>query len=266
MSARFGLHLRSDVRRQGDKSLTWTEIGHLEAIFRYPVKSMAGERLQAVDLGWHGVAGDRRLAFRRLEDRSGFPWLNAGKLAELLLFVPVGGGEEELPTLVRTPEGREMDVFGDELAAEIGRRHGAPVQMMRLKQGIFDEASVSVITPATVREIGRIAGHDHDPDVRRFRPNLVVRSLRPMPFEEDGWVGGNLHFGEGDAGPAISVTMPDLRCSMVNLDPDSARSSPEVLKAVARANQTNAGIYATVIRCGRLAVGQTVRLRSVAAG
>jgi uncharacterized protein YcbX len=107
--------------------MTWTEIGHLEAIFRYPVKSMAGERLQAVDLGWHGVAGDRRLAFRRLEDRGGFPWLTAGKLAELMLFVPVrdgDGGEEEPPTLVRTPDGREMHVFGDELAAEIGRRHG----------------------------------------------------------------------------------------------------------------------------------------------
>jgi uncharacterized protein YcbX len=243
--------------------MTWTEIGHLEAIFRYPVKSMASERLQAVDLGWHGVAGDRRLAFRRLEDRGGFPWLTAGRLAELLLFVPVrdgDGGEEELPTLIRTPDGREMDVFGDELAAEIGRRHGAPVQMMRLKHGVFDEASVSVITPDTVREVGRIAGHD--PDVRRFRPNLVVRSLRPIPFEEDGWVGGSLHFGDAAEGPAIGVTMPDVRCSMVNLDPESAHSSPEVLKAVVRANQNNAGIYATVIRCGRLAIGQTVRLRT----
>jgi uncharacterized protein len=243
--------------------MNWTEIGHLEAIFRYPIKSMAGERLQAVDLGWHGVAGDRRLAFRRLEDRGGFPFLTAGRLAELLLFVPVrdgDGGEEELPTLVRTPDGKQMDVFGDELAAEIGRRHGAPVQMMRLRQGIFDEATVSVITPDTIREIGRIAGHD--PDVRRFRPNLVVRSLRPVPFEEDRWVGGNLHFGDGDEGPEISVTMPDARCSMVNLDPDSARSSPEVLKAVVRANQNNAGIYATVIRGGRLAIGQTVRFRA----
>jgi uncharacterized protein len=241
--------------------LIWTEIGHLEAIFRYPVKSMAGERLQAIDLGWHGVAGDRRLAFRRLEDRGGFPWLTAGKLAELLQFVPVGegDGEEALPARVRTPEGREIDVFSDELAAEIGRRHGAPVQMMRMKHGVFDEATISVITPDTVGEIGRLAAHE--PDVRRFRPNLVVRSLRPRPFEEDGWVGGTLHFGEGDDGPAISVTMPDLRCAMVNLDPDSARSSPEVLKAVVRANQTNAGIYATVIRCGRLAIGQMVRLR-----
>jgi uncharacterized protein len=145
--------------------MTSTEIGHLEAIFRYPVKSMAGERLRAVDLGWHGVAGDRRLAFRRLADRSGFPWLSASTLPELLLFVPASGGdggEEDLPTLVRTPDGREMDVLGDELAAEIGRRHGAPVQMMRLRQGVFDEASVSVITPDTVREIGRIAGQDPD--------------------------------------------------------------------------------------------------------
>ena len=51
------------------------EIGHVEAIFRYPVKSMGGERLEVAKLGWHGLEGDRRLAFRRIDDRSGFPWL-----------------------------------------------------------------------------------------------------------------------------------------------------------------------------------------------
>lgn len=74
-----------------------------------------------------------------------------------------------------------------------------------------------------------------------------------------------LSFGEGDDAPAIAVTMRDFRCSMVNLDPDSARSSPEVLKAVVRANQNNAGIYGTVTRVGRLAVGQTIFLRTVTA-
>jgi len=49
------------------------EIGHVEAIFRYPVKSMGGERLEAATLGWHGIDGDRRLAVRRLDDRGGFP-------------------------------------------------------------------------------------------------------------------------------------------------------------------------------------------------
>ena len=65
-----------------------TQIGHVEAIFRYPVKSMAGEGLEVAKLGWHGLDGDRRLAFRRMDDRSGFPWLIASKLPDLPLFTP----------------------------------------------------------------------------------------------------------------------------------------------------------------------------------
>ena len=56
--------------------------------------------------------------------------------------------------------------------------------------------------------------------------------------------------------------MRDVRCSMVNLDPDTASPAPEVLKAVVRANQNNAGIYGTVTRIGRLAVGQSVFLHA----
>jgi hypothetical protein len=74
-------------------------------------------------------------------------------------------------------------------------------------------------------------------------------------------LGGVLSFGEGDNSPAITVTMHDVRCSMVNLDPDSARPTPEMLKAVVRANRNNAGIYAAVTRIGRLEVGQTILLR-----
>jgi uncharacterized protein YcbX len=243
------------------------EIGHVEALFRYPVKSMGGERLEAAELGWHGFEGDRRLAFRRSDDRSGFPWLSASKLPDLLLFTPQrreDGAEGDLPTHVRTPDGKEMPVFGEDLAAEVGRRYGAPVQMMQLKHGIFDEASVSVIAFDTVRELGQLAGQS--PDVRRFRPNILVRPLRSVPFQEDEWVGGVLSFGEGDAAPAITVTMRDARCSMVNLDPDSARSAPEVMKAVVRANQNNAGIYGAVTRIGRLAVGQTIFLREATGG
>jgi len=241
------------------------EIGHVEAIFRYPVKSMGGERLEVANLGWHGLDGDRRLAFRRIDDRSGFPWLSASKLPDLLLFAPQrceDGAQEDLhlPTHIRTPDGEEMPVFGEDLAAEVGRRYGAPVQMMQLKHGIFDEASISVIAFDTVREIARLAGQS--PDVRRFRPNVVVRLLRSVPFQEDKWLGGVLSFGEGDDAPAISVTMRDVRCSMVNLDPDSASPAPEVLKAVVRTNQNNAGIYGAVTRIGRLAVGQTIFLRA----
>jgi len=237
------------------------EIGHVEAIFRYPIKSMAGEPLETAQLGWHGVEGDRRLAFRRKSEAKGFPWLIASKLPELLLFSPQrrGAATGDLPTHVRTPENKELLVFGEELVAEVGRRHGSPVEMMHLRHGIFDDASISVIASEKVREIARLT--ELSADVRRFRPNVVVRSLRHVPFLEDEWVGGILSFGEGDNVPAISVTMRDVRCPVVNFDPDSGRSAPKVMKAIVRANQNNAGVYGAVIRIGQLAIGQTIFLQ-----
>lgn len=241
------------------------EIGCVEAIFRYPVKSMNAEPMKTAELGWHGIEGDRRLAFRRIDDRGGFPWLSASQFPELLRFAPQSrqDGAGNLPTHVCTPEGIALPVFGEELAAEVGRRARALVQMMHLKHGIFDEASVSVIALDTASAIEGLAGVR--PDVRRFRPNVVVRLLRPGPFQEDEWVGGELCFG-GRNGAAIAVTMRDVRCSMVNLDPESARSSPEVLKAVVRVNGNNAGVYGAVTRIGRLAVGQSVIFHAAGSG
>jgi uncharacterized protein YcbX len=238
------------------------EIGHVEAIFRYPVKSMRGEPLVAATLGWHGIDGDRRLAYRRFDARDGFPWLTASKFPDLILFTPQrreDGNDEALPTHVLTPDGDVLPMFGDALAAEIGRRSGIAVEMMQLRHGIFDDACISVITSDTVFQVCRLA--NESADVRRFRPNIVVRSARAVPFEEDEWLGGVLTFGDADDAPAVAVTMRDVRCAMVNFDPDGGSPAPEMLKAAVRANQNNAGIYGTVTRIGRLAVGQTVVLR-----
>jgi uncharacterized protein YcbX len=239
----------------------YTEIGRIEALYRYPVKSMRGEALEAAILGWHGLAGDRRLALRRIDERGGFPWLTASKLPDLIRFRPLRRDDDDgeaLPTHVLTPEGDEMPVFAEALAAEVGRRSGVAVQMMQLKHGVFDDASISVITSGTVQEVGRLA--NSPADVRRFRPNVVVRTTQAIPFEEDGWVGGVLTFGDASSGPVVAVTMHDVRCAMVNIDPDRGSLAPEVLKAVVRANQNNAGVYGAVTRMGRLAVGQTVLL------
>jgi len=237
------------------------EIGRVEALYRYPVKSMAGERLESAELGWHGLEGDRRLALHRTGDRSGFPWLTASKLRELVLFAPrhpEGAAPADLPTHVRTPGGEDLPIFGAGLAAEIERRHGSPVEMMQMKHGVFDDATISVIAGDTVAAVCRLAGREVD--ARRFRPNVVVRLFHPAPFHEDAWVGGALSFGEGLGAPTVAVTMRDLRCSMIAIDPDTAASTPEMVKAVVRANQNNAGIYGTVTGVGRLAVGQTVFL------
>lgn len=237
------------------------KVGEVEALFRYPVKSMGGETLTDAALGWHGLDGDRRLAFRRIDDRGGFPWLTATRLPQLLLFAPVRRAADaavDLPTHVRTPGGAELDVFGHELAVEVGGRHGSPVEMTHLDRGIFDEASVSLITSATVGEMAALVGHR--PDVRRFRPNILISSQPSVAFAEDDWVGGVLTFGEGDDAAAIAVTNRDERCSMVNYDPDSAHRTPELLKAVVRERDNKAGVYGTVLRCGPLAVGQPLYL------
>ena len=129
--------------------------------------------------------------------------------------------------------------------------------MMNLKHGVFDEATISVISLATIAGIAREAGME-DLDRRRFRANIVLETERSEPFLEDEWVGGTLLFGDGDEPPAVSVTIPDLRCVMVNLDPDTAAKDSRVMKTVVRLNQNNAGVYATVLRTGMIHVGDRV--------
>ena len=235
------------------------EIGQIKAIFRYPVKSMAGVHLDRVGLGWHGLNGDRRFAFRRLADQSGFPWLTASRLPQLLLYKPIGEAEvdKDLPTHVRTPDGAELELHSEDLQNEVSRQHGSPVQLMQLKHGIFDEAAVSLINAVTIREVEREV--DRQLNVLRFRPNIVIES-DVRPFAEDQWVGRTLRFGTDENSPAVSITMRDLRCVMINLDPETAEADSSVMKAALRLNANCAGVYATVICSGELRIDQKVYL------
>ncbi|HEX7722853.1 MAG TPA: MOSC domain-containing protein [Pyrinomonadaceae bacterium] len=225
---------------------------------------MAGELLDAATLSWHGIEGDRRLAFRRLDDTSGFPWLSASKLPELLLYKPIGldsSSAEPLPTHVRTPDGKEYELRSNQLREEISSRYGGDLELMNLKHGIFDESAISVISQATVHGVARESGRGIDLcDLRRFRPNVVLETNSVEPFEENSWVGRTLIFGEGNSGAVVGVTMKDERCVMVNFDPDTAERDSEVMKAVVRLNENYAGVYGTVVRTGELGVGQVVTL------
>ena len=239
-------------------------VGYVREITRYPVKSMAGIATESAILGWHGVEGDRRFAFRRTGANNGFPWLSASKLPELLLYQPVGLDEstgEPLPTHVRTPGGSRLELRSAELISEITGRFGNAVELMQLKHGIFDEAPISVISQSTINGIGREAGLEGELDRRRFRANILVETESDEPFLEDNWVGGTLVFGDSDAaGPAVHVTLLDVRCAMINLDPDTAAKDARLMKTVVKLNQNNAGVYATVVRTGVISVGNPVSL------
>jgi uncharacterized protein YcbX len=222
---------------------------------------MAGVAAESAELGWHGLAGDRRFALRRLGDSSGFPWLTASRLPELLLYHPCGLDEstgEPLPTHVRTPTGLEIELRSEVLQRELSERFGSDLELMKLKHGIFDDAPVSVIAWATVAQIANDAELPVDP--RRMRANVLIETDDPAPFCEDEWVGGTLVFGEGEPTAAVSVTARDIRCVMINLNPDTAQQDAQMMKTVVRLNHNNAGVYGTVARAGTIHTGQRVSL------
>src|SRR5262245_1248047 len=223
---------------------------------------MAGIATESAILGWHGLDGDRRFAFRRVGDNSGFPWLSASRLPELILYHPVGLEEstgEPLPNHVRTPGGSTMEQRRRELTDAVAACFGTVLELVKLRHGMFDEATISLICPATIAGIGREAGRELDR--RRFRTNIVVETEGGEPFLEDDWVGGMLAFGDGDPLPAVSVTMRDTRCVMINFDPETAERDARVMKTVVRLNGNTAGVYATVVRSGRIRVGDRVTLQ-----
>jgi uncharacterized protein YcbX len=151
-----------------------------------------------------------------------------------------------------------LEIGSAELQNIISEKFGSPVELMKLRNGIFDDASVSVINLATIAGIGREVGQELD--TRRFRPNIVIASDSTEAFSEDGWIGGRLLFGSQEDGPIVSLMMRDLRCVMINFDPDTAESDARVMKSAVRLNENNAGVYGTVTRTGHISLGQPVSL------
>jgi uncharacterized protein YcbX len=90
----------------------------------------------------------------------------------------------------------------------------------------------------------------------------VIATDSTDAFSEDSWIGGRLVFGSDETAPVVSLTMRDLRCVMINLDPDTAEADARIMKAAVRLNQNNAGAYGTVARTGQISVGQPVSLIS----
>jgi len=228
-------------------------VGRVAALWRYPVKSMAAEELDAVEVSWHGLAGDRRWAFiRDGQVRSGFPWLTIRERPEMAHYRP-RFVEPDRPnastTLVRTPSGADIDVADPALAAELGPGVG----VIKQDRGVFDTMPLSLVSTQTVAGLGRLVGADLA--AARFRPNLCVDVPGPA-FAEDGWVGRVLSIG----GLRMRIDRRDKRCVMVNVDPVTLHRDPAVLRAIARERENCLGVYGSTVAPGRVAVGDPVEL------
>jgi uncharacterized protein YcbX len=234
------------------------QIGRVSELWRYPVKSMGGERLDEAFVSWHGVEGDRRWAFVRENlVRSSFPWLTIRERPELRHFVPRftdPDRPDDSATVVRTPEGSELDVADPRLAERVG----PGVHVIKQNRGIPDIAPLSLMSTATIAGIGELVGRRLD--VRRFRPNLLVEPAGGEPFPEDGWVGSVLRIGT----LRMRVDQRDKRCVMINVDPDTDERDASVLRTVAQERDACAGVYGTTVEPGRVAVGDPVVLEGPA--
>ena len=233
-------------------------IGHVVGLWRYPVKSMAPETLDAVDVSWHGFAGDRRWAFvRDGVVSSGFPWLTLRQRAELGHFRPLltePGRPDKSPTRVVTPGGREFDITDPDLATEVSAGTGQLARLIRQDRGTFDAFPLSLITRQTLIALGEKVGLPLD--VRRFRPNLLVDCPDEPPFAEDRWVGKTLRIGDF----SMRVDKRDGRCVVITIDPESSERQPEILRTVAQDRDGCLGVYGSVVEPGVVHLGDAVGL------
>jgi uncharacterized protein YcbX len=229
-----------------------SELGRVAALWRYPVKSMAGEALDEIDVSWHGLAGDRRWAFvQEGLERSGFPWLTIRERSDMWQYRPRFADPSEpnkSHTVVHTPDGRELGVTDAALADEL-----APgVRVIKQNRGVFDVAPLSLTTTQSVRAIAELVGAELEP--HRFRPNILIEGAGDAPFAEDDWVGSELRIGTA----RIRVDVRDERCVMVNVDPSTTERNAAVLKAIARERDACLGVYASTVTPGQVAVGDAV--------
>jgi uncharacterized protein YcbX len=232
-------------------------VGRVVGLWRYPVKSMAGEPLTEVEVSWHGLAGDRRWAFMRDgATQSGFPWLTLRERGDMSHYVPSlldPARPDQSPVIVRAPSGASYDIMDLALAAELCPQ-GARV--IKQNRGVFDTFPLSLITTQTIAALGEEVGTRLD--VARFRPNILIEAADPTPFSEDGWVGCVLRVG----GMSLRVDKRDGRCAVITIDPLTTERDPAILRTVAQERGGCLGVYGSTVQPGRLGVGDPVSIET----
>lgn len=230
------------------------QIGRVSGIYRYPVKSMGGERLEAAPVTFQGIPGDRVQAFIQGNSTSTFPWLT-GRQVPSMLHYRARVTSKELGVEVVTPSGRTVAADDPELLAEIEALAGQPVHRLADYRGSFDVAPVTLIANASVAAIAEASGTTLDP--LRFRMTFYLDTGDETPFIENAWVGRTVRIGEN---VRVVVTERDQRCVMTTLDYPDSTGSPKVLRAIAELNGACAGVYAVVVAQGEVREGDAAWL------
>ena len=266
-------------------------LGSVVSLWRYPVKSMMGEELNATDVMEHGVLGDRAYALVDTSDgkaataknprkwpglfdfRATFtePVRPAARVPSVRIVLPdgttVSSDQGDLNQILSKALNREVTLraaqHGPVKAEEYwpdleGLDHRDTVTDFTLPEGtFFDIGMVHLLTTATLDRLHELYPQGRF-EVRRFRPNIVVQ-LRSgeKGFAENAWVGHTLAIGSA---VRLTITIPCGRCVMTTLAQGDLPADPGILRTAAQHNQVNVGVYAVVARGGTIRRGDPVRL------
>ena len=244
--------------KHSSQRLSTGRVGVVVSIARFPVKSTRAEPLEAAELHWPWLHGDRQYAFVKREDTSVFPWLTARDVPDLLQFEARYDKPEDPPhskVSVIDPEGLAYDVRDPALAARLSDAAGAPVALLRLGRGCFDAMAVSILTTTIAAAVEH--AHGSVVPLGRFRANLVIQPDDPAATEQ-AWLGQVLAIGT--KGACLDVGWATPRCAMVGIDAMTGERDPMVVRTVARQFHNLVGAYCSVYRPGSVRVGDAVTL------
>lgn len=252
-------------------------IGTVATVWRYPVKSMAGEALDEAFVGYAGVYGDRLFAFTHAGGPAFFPYFTGRERSRMVLYRPrfrtpehairppnavdalsVGSGitaiyasAEDLAVDVTTPDGEVKPIDDPSLASEIGRDKA--LTLLRCDRAMTDCRPVSLFSRQTADKIAEET--ERTIDVRRFRANLVLDIPGSAGFAEDGLVGKTVRIGER---ARIAVLDRDSRCAMIGIDPVTAQRDRDIPASVVKVHEGCAGVYGAVLAEGIVRPGDAV--------
>jgi uncharacterized protein YcbX len=209
---------------------------HVAQLWRYPVKSFAGERLEGVEVAADGIPGDRGLFVR---DGRGEAVTGRTRPALLGLRATLGEAGEALV------DGRRWE--DEQVAAAVHEAAGDGARLARAERGHrFDDTPLLVATDGAIAALGQ--------DGRRLRPNVVIAGVEGLA--ERGWPGRRLRLGEAE----IAVSHVCVRCVMTTIDPDTLEQDPGVLRRINERFEGRIALNCTVARPGRIVVGDPVEL------
>jgi len=258
-------------------------VGKVESLWRYPVKSMRGEELDEMFVGYAGVYGDRLFAFASSANANGFPFFTGRDQRQMIRYrarfrnpekaarpvnlsdaekhnaTPLYAAPNDLMVDIETPDGKTFAINDpaliDNLRANIDEKH--QLTLLRSDKAMTDCRPLSIFAVQSARKLGEETGTSVDK--RRFRANVYLDLNSSWGFVEDAFVGKTLRIGSK---VVVSVVERDPRCMMITLDPDTAEKSPAILKAVAQAHEGMAGVYGAVLAEGMIHKGDSVELLS----